>query len=253
VLSNRQNFNGHLIFFWYNGFVKEGRDYLRILIAEDERDLNHLLAKRLRSAGYAVDTCFDGSQALDYLTSADYDAAIMDILMPGMDGLEVLRRLRAEGCSTPVLLLTARDSVSDRVRGLDAGANDYLVKPFSFEELMARVRVLLRRENSAHTNVFSLANLTLDCNRHSVERGGVPITLSAKEFALLEYMLRNQGTVLSRTQIENHVWDYDYEGGTNVVDVYIRYLRKKIDEGHDVKLIHTVRGRGYVLQEDNKA
>ena len=222
---------------------------MRILIAEDERDLNHILAKRLRAAGYAVDACFDGRDALAYLNGADYDAAVLDILMPGMDGLEVLRRLRYAGSSTPVLLLTARDTVSDRVRGLDAGANDYLVKPFSFDELMARVRVLLREKNAARTNVFTLADLTLDCNHHSVERGGTAVALSAKEFALLEYLLRNQGTVLSREQIENHVWDYGYEGGTNVVDVYIRYLRKKLDEGHVVKLIHTVRGSGYVLRE----
>jgi DNA-binding response OmpR family regulator len=169
-----------------------------------------------------------------------------------MDGLEVLRRLREENRATPVLLLTARDSVADRVRGLDAGANDYLVKPFAFDELMARVRVLLREKDAVATNVFTLADLTLDCSRHIVERGGQVITLSAKEFALLEYLLRNQGIVLSREQIENHVWDYDYEGGTNVVDVYIRYLRKKIDEAHAVKLIHTVRGSGYVLREGDR-
>jgi len=222
---------------------------LRVLIAEDERDLNNILAKRLRAAGYAVDACFDGCQALAYLTVADYDAAVLDILMPGMDGLEVLRRLREGGNGTPVLLLTARDAVADRVQGLDAGANDYLVKPFAFDELMARVRVLLREKSASPTNVIALADLSLDCNRHIVERGGQAIALSAKEFALLEYLLRNQGAVLSREQIENHVWDYDYEGGTNVVDVYIRYLRKKIDEGHTVKLIHTVRGTGYVIRE----
>jgi len=224
---------------------------VRILIAEDERDLNHILEKRLRAAGYAVDACFDGSDALAYLTSAEYDAAVLDILMPGMDGLTVLRHLREGGRDTPVLLLSARDAVADRVRGLDAGANDYLVKPFAFDELMARVRVLLREKSAAPTNVFTLADLTLDCNRHTVERGGQAISLSAKEYALLEYLLRNQGMVLSREQIENHVWDYDYEGGTNVVDVYIRYLRKKIDEDHDVKLIHTVRGAGYVMREDS--
>ena len=222
---------------------------MRVLIAEDERDLNNILTKRLRSVGYAVDACFDGREALEYLTSAEYDAAVLDIQMPGMDGLEVLRRLRGEGRGTPVLLLTARDAVADRVKGLDAGANDYLVKPFAFDELMARVRVLLREKSAASSNIFTLADLTLDCSRHIVERGGRAITLSAKEFALLEYLLRNQGTVLSRERIENHVWDYDYEGGTNVVDVYIRYLRKKIDEGREVKLIHTVRGSGYVLRK----
>ena len=222
---------------------------MRVLIAEDERDLNNILAKRLRSAGYAVDACLNGLEALDYLMSAEYDAAVLDIQMPGMDGLEILRRLREGGRDTPVLLLTARDAVADRVRGLDAGANDYLVKPFAFDELMARVRVLLREKSEAVSNVFALADLTLDCNRHIVERGGRAITLSSKEYALLEYLLRNQGAVLSRERIENHVWDYGYEGGTNVVDVYIRYLRKKIDEGHDIKLIHTVRGTGYVLRE----
>jgi len=224
-------------------------DFVRILIAEDERDLNNILAKRLRAVGYAVDACFNGCEALEYLTSTDYDAAVLDILMPGMDGLEVLRHLREGGCATPVLLLTARDAVADRVQGLDAGANDYLVKPFAFDELMARVRVLLREKSASPTNVITLADLTLDCSRHMVERAGSPVALSAKEFSLLEYLLHNQGIVLSREQIENHVWDYDYEGGTNVVDVYIRYLRKKIDEGHAVKLIHTVRGCGYVLRE----
>jgi len=222
---------------------------MRILIAEDERDLNSVLCKRLRAEGYAVDACFDGAQALDYLESADYDAAVLDIMMPKMDGLEALRRLRAGGRATPVLLLTAKDAVADRVRGLDGGANDYLVKPFAFDELLARIRVLLREKHGGATNVLALADLSMDCARGAVTRGGREISLSAREYALLEYLLRNRGIVLSREKIENHVWNFDFDGGTNVVDVYIRYLRKKIDDGFEPKLIHTVRGRGYVMRE----
>lgn len=225
---------------------------MRILIAEDERDMNALLCKRLRAEGYAVDACFDGSEALDFLQSADYDCALLDIMMPGRDGLGVVRALREAGNDVPVLLLTARDAVADRVLGLDCGANDYLVKPFAFDELLARVRVLLRQKSGAATNIFTLADLSLDCGRAAVTRGEREIMLSAKEFALLEYLIRNAGLVLSREKIENHVWNYDFDGGTNLVDVYIRYLRKKVDEGFDQKLIHTVRGRGYVLREERR-
>jgi len=221
---------------------------MRILVAEDERDMNRILCKRLRAEGYAVDGVFDGAEALDYLQSAEYDAVVLDVMMPEADGFTVVRHLRENNNNVPVLMLTARDAVSDRVKGLDNGANDYLVKPFAFDELLARVRVLLRENSGAATNVFALADLTLDCDKAYAVRGGKELTLSPKEFALLEYLIRNTGIVLTREKIENHVWNYDFDGGTNLVDVYIRYLRKKIDDPFEPKLIHTVRGRGYVMR-----
>ncbi len=222
---------------------------MRILLAEDERDLNQIITQKLTLDGYSVDSCFDGEEAMDILSYTEYDAVILDIMMPKADGFAVLRSLREAGRTTPVLFLTARDAVSDRVRGLDSGANDYLVKPFSFEELAARLRAMTRTSFGQISSVLSAADLTLDSASHVVKRAGREITLSAKEFALLEYLMHNQGIVLSRERIEDHIWNFDYEGGTNVVDVYISYLRKKIDDGHAVKLIHTIRGKGYVLRE----
>ena len=223
---------------------------MRILIAEAERSLNEIIVKKLTSDGYSVDACFDGEEAISVLSYTDYDAVILDIMMPKADGFAVLRSLREAGKTTPVLFLTAKDAVSDRVKGLDSGANDYLVKPFAFEELSARLRAITRVPFGMAENVIAVADLTLDCSRQTVERGGKDISLSGKEYALLEYLMRNSGLVLSREKIENHIWNFDYEGGTNVVDVYISYLRRKVDDGFDKKLIHTVRGRGYVLAED---
>ena len=223
---------------------------MRILVVEDEPELNRLLTKRLKSAGYSVDSCVDGRDALDHLPGAEYDALVLDIMLPGISGLEVLRRMRSASNTTPVLLLTARDSIEDRVIGLDAGADDYLVKPFAFDELLARLRVLLRRKSGAVSDVITIADLVVYCAGRTVERAGRPVTLSSKEFAVLEYLARNSGVVLSREKISRHIWNYDYEGGSNVVDVYIRYLRKKLDEGFEPKLIHTVRGAGYVLRVD---
>lgn len=223
---------------------------MRILIAEDERDLNRILKQKLTSEGYSVDSCFDGAEAIEYLRAVEYDAAVLDVMMPKLDGFGVLRLLRGEGKRTPVLFLTARDAVEDRVRGLDGGANDYLVKPFSFDELLARIRAMTRAAFGMADNVLRAGDLTLDCGSHQVTRGDRKIELSAKEYRLLEYMMRNKGLVLSREKIEDHIWNLDYEGGTNVVDVYISYLRRKIDSGSEKKLIHTVRGRGYVLREE---
>ncbi|MBR1989900.1 MAG: response regulator transcription factor [Firmicutes bacterium] len=223
---------------------------MRILIAEDQKDLNKILVKKLTAEGYSVDNCFDGQEALDFLDMASYDGVILDIMMPKLDGLSVIKHMRAKGDHTPVLFLTARDTVDDKVKGLDLGANDYLVKPFSFEELMARVRAMTRKTATSNSPVYTISDLSLDTNTHAVTRGGENIKLSAKEFALLEYMLRNKGKVLSRDNIENNLWNFDYEGGTNAVDVYIRYLRKKIDDNFEPKLIHTVRGVGYVIREE---
>ena len=221
---------------------------MRILVAEDERDLNEILCKKLRSEDYCVDGCFDGEEALDYLASVDYDAVILDIMMPKRSGLQVVEQLRRQGDHTPVLFLTARDSIDDRVTGLDAGADDYLVKPFAFDELLARLRVMTRKRGGERSNLFTIDDLTLDIRSKRVERGGVELKLSAKEYALLEYLIRNKGVVLSRIQIEENIWGFDYEGSSNIVDVYIRYLRRKIDKDHPVKLIHTIRGSGYVLK-----
>lgn len=223
---------------------------MRLLIIEDEEDLRNILKKKLMKEHYTVDDCGDGLEALDYIAMADYDGMILDIMLPGLDGLELLKKIRGEGNDTPVLFLTARDGIEDRVKGLDLGADDYLVKPFSFDELMARVRVMMRRKPSFATNRLTIDDLVLDCETKEVTRAGQKISLFSKEFMVLEYMLRNQNIVLSRDQIEQHAWNYDFEGGSNVVDVYIRYLRKKIDEGFGCKLIHTVRGVGYVLRKE---
>ena len=223
---------------------------MRILIAEDEKDLNRIITSRLKAEHYSVDSCFDGREALEYLESAEYDALVLDIMMPVLDGLSVLKQMRRRNDSTPVILLTAKDSIEDRVSGLDAGANDYLVKPFAFEELLARIRVLLRKPAETPKTCYKVADLEVHMDTQQVKRGGKEIKLSGKEFALLRYMVQNEGIVLSRDRLEQHLWNFDYAGGSNVIDVYIRYLRKKIDEGYDQKLIHTVRGSGYVLRAE---
>ncbi|MDU4962418.1 MAG: response regulator transcription factor [Sporomusaceae bacterium] len=221
---------------------------MRILIVEDETSLRALLQKRLEQSGYAVDAAGDGLEAEAYLAAAVYDLVILDWMLPGQDGISLLQTMRGSGQRVPVLLLTARDSVGDRVKGLDAGADDYLIKPFAFDELLARIRVLMRRCSDVRSDTVSVADLTVTFSSRSVVRGGKAISLSAREFAILEYLLRNQGIVLSREKIEQHIWNYDFAGDSNVINVYIRYLRRKIDDDFEPKLIHTVRGAGYVLQ-----
>ena len=216
---------------------------MRILFAEDEKSLNKIITKQLKAAGYSVDSCFDGGEAYDLITMTDYDAAIFDVMMPVMNGFELVKKIRAKGIDVPVLFLTARDSIEDRVTGLDIGADDYLVK-----QLSARLRVMTRKKYGKKTGVITIDDLSIDTASMHVERAGKNISLSAKEYELLRYLAMNKGVVLSRGKIEDHIWNYDYEGGTNVVDVYIRYLRKKIDDGFDKKLIHTVRGAGYVIK-----
>ncbi len=223
---------------------------MRILVAEDEKDLNRLVCKTLERAGYGVDACYDGEEALDYAAGAAYDCILLDIMMPKLDGHAVLRALRNKGSVTPVIFLTARDSVQDRITGLDLGADDYLVKPFDLDELLARIRAATRKYSAQKTSVLTLADLTVDTSSHTVTRAGQNIKLSAKEYAILEYMMQHKGTVISRARLEDHIWNYDYTGGSNVVDVYITYLRKKIDQGFDKKLLHTVRGAGWILKED---
>ena len=225
---------------------------MRILVVEDEVNLNDIIVKKLKLEHYGVDSCFDGKEALDYIFSAEYDVILLDIMLPKLDGFEVLKKIKNKNIKTPVLLLTARDGIEDRVQGLDFGADDYLVKPFAFDELLARIRVLLRRNTDNASNIFTLSNLTVNCNSHEVFRDNTSIKLSTREFTILEYMIRNKEKVLSREKIEQHIWDYNYEGGTNVVDVYIRYLRKKIDDNFSPKLIHTIRGIGYILKVENE-
>ena len=222
---------------------------MRILVVEDEKHLNRIISEAVEDEGYSVDSCYNGLEALEYLACADYDVIILDIMMPKMNGLELVRRLRSEGNNTPVLFLTARDAVADRVEGLESGGDYYLTKPFDFQELMAVVRVMTRKYTGNRSNVYTIADLSLDSNTRTVTRAGKNIDLTAKEFSLLEYMMRNKGVVLSREMIENNLWNYDYEGGTNVVDVYVGYLRKKMDTGFDKKLIQTVWGTGWVLKE----
>ena len=223
---------------------------MRILVVEDEQSLNRIITKRLEKEGYCVDSCFNGEDALHYIDMGEFDAVILDIMIPKIDGFGVLKSIRAKKLEVPVLFLTARDSIDDRVKGLDSGADDYLIKPFAFDELIARIRVMTRRKSGNVTNTFEVADLKVDVSARRVWRSGDEITLSAKEFDVLEYLIRNKGIVLSREKIESHIWNFDYSGGSNIIDVYIRYLRKKIDDPYEAKLIHTIRGAGYVLREE---
>jgi heavy metal response regulator len=221
---------------------------MRILIVEDDQSLHRIILRRLKEEGYMVDGCYDGEDGLYYMTNEEYDCIILDWMLPKKDGVIVLREFRNLGHETPVLMLTAKDSIMDRVVGLDAGADDYLTKPFAFDELLARIRALLRRHNNVKENKLQLGDLVMDLPKHTVHRGDKEIHLTSKEYALLQYFLSNQEQVLTRSQIADHVWDYDFDYDSNVVDVYVRYLRNKIDKGFDVPLIHTVRGYGYVMK-----
>lgn len=219
---------------------------MRILVVEDEKRIADFLGRGLESAGYAVDIAPDGRSAIEMVHATDYDLITLDLMLPDMDGLQVLEKIRNRKVNPPVLVLSARGAVEDRVKGLELGADDYLIKPFAFVELLARVRVLLRRGQPTPEKL-SVGELSLDCIRRKVTRAGENIDLAPKEFSILEYLMRNKGRPLSRTMIVEHVWDMDYDGLTNIVDVYIRHLRSKIDDDFPTKLIHTVRGVGYML------
>jgi DNA-binding response OmpR family regulator len=237
-----------LSLFQINKLKKGEAIKVRLLIVEDEYHLAEVLQKGLKEDGYAVDVASNGEEAIGLATVIDYDLIILDLMLPIKSGAEVLRELRDQGSKVSVLILTAKDSTEDKVMGLDLGADDYLTKPFAFAELRARIRALFRRRLEESNNVLKVDDLLLDTITHKVSRAGKDIELTVKEYSVLEYLIRNRGQVLSRTQIEEHVWDYRYGSSSNIVDVYIRYLRKKIDKGFDRKLIETVRGRGYRLK-----
>lgn len=221
---------------------------MRVLLVEDEARIIAFVRKGLQEEQYVVDVAEDGAAALDFATAAEYDLIVLDVMLPRRDGFDVCKELRRRGMKTPVLMLTARDAVDDRVRGLDAGADDYLVKPFAFKELLARLRALARRPPDTQSLQFHIDDLALDTTTHRATRGGQPIDLSAREYRLLEFLLRHRGQPLTRTQIAEGVWGYDFEAQSNVVDVYIRYLRRKVDDPFETKLIQTVRGVGYRIE-----
>ena len=222
---------------------------MRILIVEDEKKVAGFIKKGLEEETYAIDVAYDGEEGLHLGKEGQYDLIILDIMLPKLDGLEILSQLRTQGNDVPILLLTAKDAVDDRVTGLNKGADDYLTKPFAFSELLARVRVLLRRGKAEVKTVLQIADLMLDLVSHKVVRGGDEIELTGKEYSLLEYFMRNKDKVLTRTMIAEHVWDYNFDTFTNVIDVYINHLRKKIDKGRENKLLHTLRGVGYIMKE----
>ena len=222
---------------------------MKILVVEDEPDLNRIIVKHLRAEGYITESCFNGNDAVYYITEENYDAVLLDAMLPGKDGFEVLKDIRSKRIETPIMFLTARDQTSDIVTGLDYGADDYVVKPFSFDEVLARLRVIIQRHPKEHGTTYKCADLTVDINKKSVTRNGTNIELSPKEYAILEYMIRNKNIALSRSQIEANAWEIDFDGESNIIDVYIRYLRKKIDDDFETKLIQTVRGIGYMLKE----
>jgi len=224
---------------------------MRILVVEDESAIAQFISQGLREADYVVDVARTGLEGLDYARSAEYDLLILDVMLPGVDGLTLLKELRRKGFTTPTLLLTARDAIDDRVAGLDSGADDYLTKPFAFPELLARARALLRRPPLQTGNILGIADLEMDTVKREVRRSGQLIDLSQREYTLLHYMLRHPGQVLTRTQIAEHIWNFDFVSDSNVVDVYIGYLRRKVDRGHAISLIHTVRGVGYRLSAES--
>jgi two-component system copper resistance phosphate regulon response regulator CusR len=223
---------------------------MRLLLAEDEPRVARFIAKGLREKSYAVDVAPDGEQALYLAEVNDYDLIILDVMLPIFDGYTVCRKLRAAGSRHPVLMLTARDAVDDRVQGLDSGADDYLTKPFDFKELLARIRALLRRPHEIRPDVLRVSDLMLDTGNHSAARAGRPLGLTAKEYALLEFLVRRENRIVSREQIAQHVWDENFDPFSNVIDVYVRRLRAKIDDGFEPSLIHTRRGEGYMLSAD---
>jgi len=223
---------------------------MRILVIEDEKKVANFIKRGLQEEGYAVDLSSDGEDGYFQAEEIQYDLILLDLMIPKLDGLTLCRKLRQNGIQTPLIMLTAKDSIKDKVTGLDSGADDYLTKPFSFEELLARIRALMRKGKNQQPACLQVGDLMLDVVGHKAYRSGEEIILTVKEYALLEYFMRNAGTVITRTMIAEHVWDINFDTFTNVIDVYVNYLRNKIDKGRETRLIHTVRGRGYILKED---
>ena len=221
---------------------------MKILVVEDERDLNRIITKHLKKNNYSVDSCFDGQEALNFISYSEYDLIITDIMMSNVDGYEFIDKLRANKNNTPVIMLTAKDTLEDKIMGLDSGADDYIVKPFEFDELLARIRVLMRRNYGLATNIIQIEEVTLDLAKKQVTKSGEIIDLTGKEYEVLEYLMKNKGSILSRDQILNHVWDYEYEGASNIVDVIIKNIRKKLDRGEGNTIIYTKRGLGYFVK-----
>ena len=221
---------------------------MRILVVEDEKKIADFIRRGLKEEGYAVDTACDGEEGYFLAKTNEYDLILLDIMLPKIDGVTLCKRLKEERVSTLIIMVTAKDTVKDKVTGLDSGADDYLTKPFAFEELLARIRAVLRKKDAKGIIKLQVDDLVMDLVAHKVTRAGKEVELTAKEYALLEYLMRNTGKVVTRTMISEHVWDIDFDTFTNVIDVYINYLRKKIDSGHEKKFIHTMRGRGYVLK-----
>ena len=221
---------------------------MKILVVEDERDLNRIITKHLKKNNYSVDSCFDGQEALDFISYSEYDLIITDIMMPNVDGYEFIDKLRVNKNNTPVIMLTAKDTLEDKIVGLDIGADDYIFKPFEFDELLARIRVLMRRNYGLATNIIQIEEVTLDLAKKQVTKSGEIIDLTGKEYEVLEYLMKNKGSILSRDQILNHVWDYEYEGASNIVDVIIKNIRKKLDRGEGNTIIYTKRGLGYFVK-----
>lgn len=224
---------------------------MKILLIEDEKKISNFIKKGLEEENYIVDTAFNGKEGFEIAVSAHYDLIIMDLMLPYINGFDLCKKLRESGVNTPILMLTVRDSVEDKVKGLDSGADDYLTKPFAFEELLARIRALLRKRNIVEKTILKIDDLEMDLISHKVKRAGKEINLTSKEYALLEYLLRNKGKIVTRTMIYQNVWDIGFDTETNVIDVFVNYLRKKIDANGSKKLIHTIRGKGYMIQEED--
>ena len=223
---------------------------MKILVVEDERDLNRIITKHLKKNNYSVDSCFNGEEAIDFIEFSTYDLVILDVMMPKMDGHEFLKKIRSEGNVTPVIMLTAKDTLADKVEGLDYGADDYLVKPFEFDELLARIRALIRRNYGVVTNEIAINDVVLDLSKKRVTRSDIDVNLTGKEYEVFEFLMKNKNSIITREKLQEHVWDYDYVGASNIIDVIIKNIRKKLDIGTKKQIIHTKRGLGYVVKVD---
>lgn len=221
---------------------------MRILLAEDQEKLNSVVTHKLTKEGYAVDSCYDGSEAWDYIESTEYDVVLLDIMMPGLSGLEVLKKMRSMGNHTPVIMMTALGQTDDKITGLDMGADDYLVKPVDLDEMIARIRSVVRRSGNKASNIIQIQDLTVDIAAKSVTRAGEDIPLTAKEYNIFEYLMQNSGRIISKDQILDHIWNFDFEGDVSIIDVYMHHIRKKVDGKYENKLIRTVKGAGYVVK-----